>query len=518
VRQVAPTTGTWSGTGRFIVSRNFTFVTPAPAEIVVDGDASDWITAGAPLYSPSGEAGDATSTYDMGGTYIANDGSNWYFGIDLPPDATLGVYFDTDHFDQSGGTQPPSGRGENPGFPAAHQPEFAAFWSNDAPNGAFYEWSGSSWTYWGPLSGILAEQFYNAANEFLELKFPVTALNQPGSLSVLLVSLDGSGTIQDRLPNRPSQPALTAFLTESTMPTPLYPANAPQDAALATIEHNTPVLTWRHNEAGYSGAYFYETFMDDTLSNLYEGENGNVPKGGTFWAYNTFWGPKVHYSDNNSYHWRIKRAGFDGSAPNHFHKAAYIPTSLQFSPLLIDDTLTYTNRTPSFTWQPAQSAPRYVWQLWEGGSKIKEITTMVPYYTPQDAIKDGTYTWKVYARDARSRNSAEAAQGEFRKVSDVVPVHDVEYVGGKLVFSWDAVDFAALYVVEIADDPQFSKNKVTYSTYNTTFTPRTIPAATKDSVFYWRVYSKDNKNNPGPFIDLEFDLFPNKIYLPLTLR
>jgi len=517
VRQALPTTGSWSETGRFIVSRNFTFVLPDPtAEITVDGDPADWVAASVPFYSPSGEDGDTTASFDMSGFYIANDSYNWYFGIDLPTGSDLGLYFDIDHFDLSGGTPPPEG--DDPGFPEAHQPEFAIYWAEGSPDnlGKVYEWNGASWTYRGPLSNILATQSYNATNEFLELKIPVTQLDQPGSLSVMMVTMNDSGTIQDKIPNLPEQATEATFLTESTTPTPLFPANAPQDESLVTIEHNTPVLTWRHNEAGYSGAYFFETFEDETLSNYYDGENGNVPKLGWFFAFNTFWAPQIHYSDNNSYHWRIARAGFQGATPLHFQKAAYLPTNLQFFPA--DVSQTYTNRTPSFSWQPAQSAPRYVWQLWEGGVRKLEFITMVPYYTPQDAIKDGTYTWKVYAKDARNRNSAEAAQSEFSKVSEVVQVLGVEYTNSKLTFLWKPVDFAAHYRFEIADDPQFSNNYWTATTYNTTFTPRTVPRAAEDGAFYWRVYMYDNKNNAGPYIDLQFDLFPNKLYLPLTIR
>lgn len=143
---------------------------------------------------------------------------------------------------------------------------------------------------------------------------------------------------------------------------------------------------------------------------------------------------------------------------------------------------------------------------------------MVPYYTPQNAIEDGTYTWKVYAKDPSSRNSAEAAQGEFRKISDIVPVKSVEYGINKLVFSWDPVDYATYYRIEIADDPQFSLNRWDKTTYNATFTPRVIPKATEDGAFYWRVYMYDNRGHAGPYIDLKFDLSPEKIYLPILVR
>ena len=516
VRRVAPTTGSWSNIGRFIVSRNFTY----SSAITLDGDSADWISAGIPFYSPSGEDGDASSEmYDLDGLYITNDSINWYFGINLSSGIDLGIFLDTNHFDLLGGTQPPPGEGNNPGFQDAHQPEFAIYLSGDQSDiGNVYEWNGSSWTNRGTLNNISASHAYSSTNGFLELEIPVTQINQPGSLSVMMVTLDGSGVVQDILPNLPGQTTEATSLTESTTPTPLYPANAPEDATLSNIEHNTPILTWRHNEGGYFGSYFYQTFEDETLTNLYDGENGNVPRGGLFWAYNTYWAPKDFYSDNNSYHWQIGRAGFEYSVPIHFQKAAYLPTDLQFSPTVISDTLTFTNRTPDFSWQPAQSAPKYVYQLWESGNLKDSKLTMVPYYTPQNAIEDGTYTWKVFARDPAGRDSAEAAQGEFSKVSDIVPVKNVEYTDGKLVFNWEPVDFAAQYRIEIADDPQFSIKYWYEFTYNTTFTPRTMPSATDDGVFYWRVFMIDNRNHAGPYIDLKFDPFPEKIYLPLLLR
>lgn len=518
VRQATPVTGSWSSIGRFIVSRNFTYV--LPTALTIDGDSSDWVAASVPLYSPSGEDGDTgNEMYDMDGLYIANDSLNWYFGVDLSAGVDLGIFFDIDHFDLSGGSQPPAGEGNDPGVPEAHQPEFAIYLSGDQSDiGQVYEWNGASWTNRGTLANISASKVYSSTTSFLELEIPVTQLDQPGSLSVMMVTMDGSGIIQDKMPNLPGQPMEAASLTESTTPTPLYPANAPEDTSLVTIEHNTPVLTWRHNEAGYSGTYFFQTFEDETLTNLYDGEDGNVPRGELFWAYNTYWAPKDFYSDNNSYHWQIQRSGFEEAAPLHFQKAAYLPIDLLFSPLIVSDTLTYTNRTPSFSWQPSQSAPKYLWQLWESGVKKEEKTTMVPYYTPQDAIEDGTYTWKVFAKDPANRNSAAAAQGEFRKVSDIVPVRNVEYSNSKLVFSWEPIDFAAYYKIQIADDPQFSINDWSETTYNPTFTPKTIPKATEDGIFYWRVYMYDNRNHAGPYIDLTFDLSPEKIFLPILIR
>jgi hypothetical protein len=352
----------------------------------------------------------------------------------------------------------------------------------------------------------------------LELKIPVTSIGQPGSLSLMLFSMDAGGVIKDRLPNEPGDSTVSAFLTESTTPTPLLPANAPADRALATIERNTPVLIWRHNVFGYqTSTYFTEVFQDDTLTQPYETEVLNSPGFGWFSDYYTYWAPRDHYSDNESYHWSIKRSGFERPAANHFHKAAYLPTNLAFSPLIVTGTITYTNRTPSFSWQPAQSAPLYRWELWRGGVLEKNKETPLPYYTPPDAIEDGTYTWKVWARDPAGNLTAQAAQGEFSKVSEEAKGATLAAFSlspRALVLRWQPVDFAAYYRVQIADDSNFS-NPRTYSTWNTTFTPKDVPSAVEDSVFYVRVYMVDNQGHEGPPVDIHVG---TQIYLPVVSK
>jgi hypothetical protein len=106
----------------------------------------------------------------------------------------------------------------------------------------------------------------------------------------------------------------------------------------------------------------------------------------------------------------------------------------------------------------------------------------------------------------------------FTKDSDVVPIRSVEFTSRTLVLHWEPVDFAAYYRVEIADDPQFSRDFKFYTTYNASFTPREVPKATEDGSFYWRVYMYDNRNNPGPYIDLNIDVYPEKVYLPLVVK
>jgi hypothetical protein len=514
VRRSSPVPSDWSEIGRFSITRNFLDI-----PISVDGSALDWLGAGAPFYAPQGEAADVTGDYNLSGFYVANDSINWYLGVPLASTARLGIYFDTDHFDGEGATAPPAGSGGNPGAVLAHQPEYAVYWYwSGSPEGTseVFAWDGAQWDSQGSLTQISGDAVYSDTIGFLELAIPVGNLSTfyyKGSLSISMFTLDGSDAVQDRLPNVPGQPAQPAFLTESTTPTPLLPANAPSNPALAKIEHNTPVLTWRHNEFS-GGTYFFQTFEDDTLTNLYESENGNSPIRELFYDSYTHWAPIVHYSDNNSYNWTIQRGGYTESAPNHFRKAGYIPTDLRFSPIIVSDTLTYTNRTPTFGWQPAQSAPRYLWVLYAGGNQVASKKTPLPYYTPQSAIADGTYTWKVWAEDAEGRKTAEAAQGEFRKVSDPVQLLPAQFEENLLVLRWEPAPFAAYYKVMIADDPGFSK-ATSIETYNATLTPKSIPSQTADGVFFVRVIPYDQRGHPGTWRDLQFGRY---LFLPVVLR
>jgi hypothetical protein len=519
VRMVSPATGDWSESGRFTVSRNFTY-----QSLTVDGDPSDW--SGTPLafYAPSGENSDTSGAYDLSGFYVAAVPTDWYLGIPISSSAQLGIYWDVDHLDNSGATSPPSGFG-GPSVPPAHQPEYYIYWNNSTySSGRVYQWSGSAWDYLGTISsGAGGSVAYDAGNRFLELNLKATSVGQPGSPSLQIFTLNGT-TVMDRLPNLPGEPTQAAFLTESTTPTSLFPANAPNDVTLATVERSTPVLTWRHNQHNDSPMYpfYFQTSLDDGFSSMYEGEQGRSPRPPSpatylFWNNYTYWAPQVYYSDNDSYFWRIQRLSYMPTKPNHFIKQGFVPTGLQFSPVVVSGTITYTNRTPRFNWQVAQGSPRYVWQLLEGGEVVEEKELMSPSYTPRDAIPDGTYTWKVWAQDPEDQNGAEAAQGVFSKVSDVVSVHPVEHTATTLVLSWDPVDYAAYYEVLIDEDPNFSSPN-TNETCNTTFTPEEVPSQTIGGNFYVRVRMVDNDNNKGPDIDLNINIYPEQIFLPLVLK
>ena len=219
------------------------------------------------FYTPTDEAGDTPAPYDLSGLYISNDSFNWYLGLPLSPAVRLGSTWIPTTLTRAARPSAPPGHG-GPQPPEAHQPEYAIYWLGDSPAASeVWHWGSTSWTLLGPLSAILGDGLYGAEEQFLELQLPASAIDKPGSLAVCAFTLggDGAGAVHDLLPNQPGAPQQAAFLTEGTTPTPLFPANAPNDPALGTIERNTPVLTWRHNDAFGTSTFFYQTFKDDTF-------------------------------------------------------------------------------------------------------------------------------------------------------------------------------------------------------------------------------------------------------------
>ena len=501
VRPIAPVAGSWSNVGRFIVSRNFS-VSLRPEAV----------------FAPAGEAGDAAAQ-DLTVFSLVNDSDKWSLVIPIAKAGTrLGVFIDTDHFDGSGAPSAPAGK-DGPQVPNAHLPEYAIYWDGDTDINQFWRWTGTAWEGGGSLTGILGSATHNGTA--LELQIPVTGINRPSSPSLLVFTFGSDHAILDRLPNLPGQMGIATFLTEGTSPTPLYPVNEPTDPALAEVLRDTPVLLWRHHDALYPtfiATYFFETFQDDTFSNLYESENGRAPNytyaAQWFWDAATHWAPQVHYSDNDSYNWRVERSGWGPSAPHSFAKAGYVPNGLGIAPVVPDPAglAVFTDRTPSFSWSPVQSAVKYRWELYEGSVLRAKMDVMMPYYTPTDCLKDGTYTWKVWAIDARGRLSQEAAQASFSKVSPAVGNLTLDYSGSRLQLGWQPVLNAAYYKVLIASDDQFSRNLQSYTTHNSLFTPEEQPRAVKQGAFYVRVISCDNNGQEGPYVEVFFKT--PKVMLP----
>ena len=134
--------------------------------------------------------------------------------------------------------------------------------------------------------------------------------------------------------------------------------------------------------------------------------------------------------------------------------------------------------------------------------RVVDQATVTAY---DDLYPEGTYFWRVQARDVENQGLTWSQVQTFTKSSPAVapssPVGGVQ-VPGTTPFRWAAQAFAASYTVEAYrnNDLSFSTaNRVFSATVKTTaYTPPSpIPAA--GTPYVWRVRRNDVSGNPGPW-------------------
>jgi hypothetical protein len=156
-----------------------------------------------------------------------------------------------------------------------------------------------------------------------------------------------------------------------------------------------------------------------------------------------------------------------------------------------------------------QSAKNYQIQIDNEPSFATPIDTAIvdqTTYTAADQLyPEGTYFWRVQARDAENNGLTWSAVQSFTKSSPPVelssPVGGVQ-VPGTTPFRWAAQPFAGSYSVEL-----YRNNDQTFSTANRVFaaTVKTVaytpasPIPASGTPYLWRVRRNDTSGNPGPW-------------------
>jgi len=127
------------------------------------------------------------------------------------------------------------------------------------------------------------------------------------------------------------------------------------------------------------------------------------------------------------------------------------------------------------------------------------------YTAPDQLYPEGTYFWRVQARDAEDNGLTWSPVQTFTKSSPAVTPSSP--VGGALVpgttpFRWAAQAFAAAYTVEVYknNDLSFSTaNRIFTATVKTTAYAPASPIPASNAPYVWRVRRQDASNNPGPW-------------------
>lgn len=367
----------------------------------------------------SDPAGDTVANYDLTSLFISQSNTAWYLGfnanIEPAVDMTYMISIDTDHLDGAGGSSPPARSYPVTTIPA-HQPEIVLYIDQvagtlTAQNTYIYTWTGSGWSNGQTLSTAGGALLYTPGSPgTLELALPNTAIgasNTPGSMSVMVISIDSAGTVLDSVPTDPDVPGnavLSRFTSISDRMNLISPANTIPESD-NSIPYLVPMFwDWPTGSDAsasdpapatpFAGAQL-QIALDPQFTILVVDHISEV---------NSYYVGTAIASVNNdlagdaTYYWRVRprylNAGIFFGAWSEifsFSRAGFKPQNLRLSTQLA---------TPEFRWDRVEGTAQYQLQLSTHSDfdiLSLDITTPNPAYTPLAALNPGTYYWRVGA-------------------------------------------------------------------------------------------------------------------------
>ncbi|MCC9078013.1 fibronectin type III domain-containing protein [Litorilinea aerophila] len=159
---------------------------------------------------------------------------------------------------------------------------------------------------------------------------------------------------------------------------------------------------------------------------------------------------------------------------------------------------------PVLQWTPVADATRYRVQVSESAAfadPVVEKTTVGTSYVPTEALKDGTYYWRVRAEQGAvagpysetRRFTKDWSNGGALAPQLLSPAHDSEIAAfGHQDFRWSPVYGAATYRLEVALDEGFTNLVYSATAVKHQHTPT---ARFANNRYYWRVTPVDAAGN-----------------------
>lgn len=251
--------------------------------------------------------------------------------------------------------------------------------------------------------------FYDVARVDQTSYMSTTKIYAPGTYYWRVQGLDGAHGQQatNVLVGMPWSD-VRSFVVQGTAPSGLL-ATLPDPAA------SVPFLTW--DASSYLRGYAVQ---------IYRGTSANFD-GGTVVSVVASPGVKLSsYSPTinlpaGSYSWRVARIDASGN-PGPFVPAAGSGDVPSFevaapAPTLIspDDASTLAGRGLLYRWSPVPGAAQYSVEV--TGPTAETKTAVSPAYAPTAAYKDGSYSWKVRAKDAAGNTLSVSAARTFTRDS-----------------------------------------------------------------------------------------------------
>lgn len=224
--------------------------------------------------------------------------------------------------------------------------------------------------------------------------------------------------------------------------------------------------------------------------------------------YSTDLAVNVELTDNR-YYWRVRArdsyGNWGGWSAVWFFT---VDTSGPESPVLVrpENQSVTTQKTPEFAWDDVPEAVAFELQVAENERfdvpVIHDSTLTGTSFIPQQELPDGTWTWRVRAKDDLGNWGSWSGIWMFTvdtrgpNAPDLIePEWEATLSSQSQNFSWQAISDAQAYELVIANNanflsPVFRDTALTETTY-----PLSIDF--DDGVYYWRVRAKDRAGNWG---------------------
>ncbi|MCD6166249.1 hypothetical protein J7K19_06045, partial [bacterium] len=274
-------------------------------------------------------------------------------------------------------------------------------------------------------------------------------------------------------------------------PTLLSPANG------SVFADPTPRLDW----SDVPLVHRYELQIDDN-SNFYSPVLKDTSIKNSFYTVSTALADATYY-------WRVRARYTGGNWSNWSSVWKFtVDTTGPMAPNLISPANgTATNQnTPTFDWSDVSGAVEYQIQVAGNNTfsspKIDRFGLTSSTYTTTSPFTDGTYYWRVRAKDNLNNWGGWSTVWSFTIDTQGPPVPNlISPANGSTTndntptFDWDDITDAVEYQIQVDNNSNFSspeRNQVGLTT--STYTPT---SSLSDGTYYWRVRAKDNLNNWG---------------------
>ncbi len=361
--------------------------------------------------------------------------------------------------------------------------------------------------YWGSVSGAVKYRVQVSTSEtFGTLAYAVDTYNRRatppsdlplGPLYWRVAGMDASSNLG------PYSPAQGFTKQWAGAPGLISPA----DSATLSFPWQPPLFSWQP----LAGAKSYTLQIDDA---------DDFIGAAAYTTLNTSYTLTEPQTVGQAFYWRVQATSSTTGVVSAWSMTRSYTIGWSTVPTLVtpaNTTLTSIEDV-NFSWNPVPGAATYQLQVSPNGDWANNIALDVivkgTRYSPPVGLNNGSFFWRVRARDAKStpNNGGWSAEWQFTRGWSDRPTLLTPTNGNNNVqaptFSWTPVDHAAYYELNVGIDPNFSLAYASCFTNHTQLTPYsgcTLGPLIPGTTYYWRVRGVDSPNkvdNNAPALGL----------------